>query len=78
METRTQGAPLMSALCLLIGIVVVIQLWLLSAAVDALLGTDQSILWPAAGASLGLLVLNLGLLAFAFEYDRRLRRVSRG
>lgn len=78
METRTQGGPLMSALCLFIGIVVVIQLWLLSAAVDALLGGDLGVLWPAALASLFLLAVNVGLLVYAFSYDRRLRRVSRG
>jgi hypothetical protein len=78
METRTQGGALMAALCLFIGIVVVIQLWLLSAAVDALLGGNQAVLWPAALASLFLLAVNVGLLLFAVSYDRRLARVPRG
>jgi hypothetical protein len=78
METRTQGGALMAALCLFIGTVLVIQLWLLSAAVDALLGGDDAVLWPAALASLFLLLLNIGLLLFALSYDRRLARASRG
>jgi hypothetical protein len=68
----------MAALCLFIGIVVVIQLWLLSAAVDALLSGNQAVLWPAALASLFLLLINVGFLLFAVSYDRRVARVSRG
>ncbi len=78
METRTQEGALMAALCLFIGVVLVIQLWLLSAAVDALLGGDVGVLWPAALASLVLLLLNVGLLLLAVSYDRRLARVPRG
>ncbi len=78
METRTQGGALMAALCLFIGLVVVIQLWLLSAAVDAMLGGNRAVLWPATLASLALFVVNGGLLLLALRYDRRLRRVARG
>ncbi len=78
METRTQGGALLAALCLFIGIVLVVQLWLLAAAVDALLGGDESVLWPAAASSFGLYLVNLGLLWLVVSYDRRLRRVTRG
>ncbi len=78
METRTQGGALMAALCLFIGLVVVIQLWLLSAAVDAMLGGNRAVLWPATLASLALFGVNGGLLLLALRYDRRLRRVARG
>ena len=78
METRPQGRALMSALCLFIGIVVVVQLWLLSAAVDALLGGHTAVLTPAAIASFALLLANVGLLTYGISFDRRIRRVPRG
>lgn len=81
METRQQGTSLLTALCLLIGIVVVVQLWLVSAALDALLGGETAILVPAAIASAALAVLNAGLLSYGLAFDRRLgrrlRRVAR-
>ena len=77
METRRQGRALMSALCLFIGIVVVVQLWLLSAAVDALLGGHTTVLIPAAIASAALLVVNAGLLGYGLAFDRRVRREPR-
>jgi len=78
METRQQGRALMTALCLFIGIVLIVQLWLLSAAVDALLSDDRAVLVPAALASLALLAVNAGLLAYGIAFDRRLRREPRG
>jgi hypothetical protein len=78
METRQQGRALMTALCLFIGIVLVVQLWLLSAAVDALLSGDDSVLLPATLASFALLAVNGGLLAYGVSFDRRIRRVRRG
>ena len=78
METRRQGRALLTALCLFIGIVLVVQLWLLSAAVDALLGGDDAVLVPATLASLALVAVNAGLLAYGLAFDRRVRRVPRG
>lgn len=78
METRQQGRALMSALCLFIGIVLVVQLWLLSAAVDALLSGDNGVLLPATLASFALLGVNGGLLAYGVSFDRRISRVPRG
>ena len=51
METRQQGSTLFSAVLVLIALLVVIQLWLLAAAVDALLARETSVLLPTAGAS---------------------------
>jgi hypothetical protein len=70
----TQGLTLFTAILWLIGIVVVIQLWLVSAALDALLSGDRHVLVPAAIASLALFLLNGGLLLFVVRFDRRLRR----
>jgi len=72
----TQGLTLFTAILWLIGIVMEIQLWLVSAALDALLGGDRQVLVPAAIASLALFLLNGGLLLVVLRFDRRLRRES--
>ena len=43
---------------------VVLQLWLLTATMNAFLGGDDAVVWPALGASAACLVLNLGLLRY--------------
>jgi hypothetical protein len=43
-------------------IIVVLQLWLLTATLNAWLGGDGSVVWPALAVSVGLFLLNLGLL----------------
>jgi len=73
METRQQGATLFSAILLLIAILVVIQLWLVAAALDALLARQFVVLVPTAVASIVLFVLNGGLLWYVVSFDARLR-----
>jgi hypothetical protein len=41
---------------------VILQLWLLTATMNAWLGADHSVVWPAAVASLACFVLNVVLL----------------
>ena len=43
---------------------VVLQLWLFTATMNAWLGGDDSVVWPALGASVACLLLNLGLLRY--------------
>lgn len=74
METREQGATLFSAIVVLIGTLVVVQLWLVAAAVDALLGHNAAVLMPAAIGSLVLFVLSAGLLWYVIAFDERLRQ----
>ena len=45
-------------------ILVVLQLWLLTASMNAWLGGDDSVVWPGLGASAACLLLNLGLLRY--------------
>jgi hypothetical protein len=73
MNRRHQGLTLFTAILWLVGIVVIIQLWLVAAALDALLGGVISVLVPAAIASLLLFLLNGALLLFVIRLDRRLR-----
>jgi len=56
-------------LCVVL-LLVVMQLWLLTATMNASLAGDQSVVWPAAFASLGCFGLNVGLLWFVFRLDR--------
>lgn len=77
METRQQGLPLFSAVLMLIAILVVIQLWLVAAAVDARLARQTAVLVPTAVASIGLFVLSAGLLWYVVSFDARLRHWSR-
>jgi hypothetical protein len=77
METRQQGSTLFSAVLVLIAILVVIQLWLVAAAVDALLARQTTVLVPTAIASSVLLVLSAGLLWYVVSFDARLRHWAR-
>ena len=74
MEIRRQGITLFTAVCVLIAILVVIQLWLVAAALDAALGGESGIAWPASIASIVLFLVNGGLLLPALDFDRRLRQ----
>ena len=73
METRLQGMPLFSAVLVLIATLVVIQLWLVAAALDALLARELRVLVPTAIASAALCALSAGLLWYVMSFDARLR-----
>lgn len=77
METRQQRSTLFSAVLVLIATLVVIQLWLVAAALDALLAEQLAVLVPAAVASLVLFGLSGGLLWYVVAFDRRLRQWGR-
>jgi hypothetical protein len=77
METRQQGSTIFSAVLVLIALLVVIQLWLVAAALDALLAHQLTVLVPTALTSLGLFALSGGLLWYVVAFDRRLRAWGR-
>lgn len=54
-------------------ILVILQLWLLTATMNAYLGGDQAAIVPAAAASLICLLLNAGLLRYLYFIDRSRR-----
>ena len=74
METRQQGAILFSAVLVLIAVLVVIQLWLVAAALEALFARHLDVLVPTAIASGLLFVLCGGLLWYVVSFDERLRQ----
>ena len=77
METRPQGSTLFSAVLVLIALLVVIQLWLVAAAVDALMARQMVVLVPTAIASGALFALSGALLWYVVSFDARLRHWSR-
>jgi hypothetical protein len=61
---RSQRMPIVLGILCLVLIIVVLQLWLFTATMEAFLGGDNSVVIPAALASLGCLGLILGLLRY--------------
>jgi len=72
--TRAQRATIIDGMLVFVLIVVVLQLWLLTATMNAWLGGDEAIVWPGLVVSAVGLVLNAGLLV----YVRRLERTPGG
>jgi hypothetical protein len=68
--SRSQRATIVSGILGIVLIIVILQLWLLTATVNAYLGGDSTILLPAALASLACLLLNAGLLWYLYALDR--------
>ncbi len=65
--TRTQRTIVVSGVLCFVLILVVLQLWLLTATMNAYLGGDDTAVWPALIASAACLVLNLGLLRYVYR-----------
>jgi hypothetical protein len=68
--SREQRATIISGMVFFVLIVVVLQLWLLTATMNAWLGGDDSLVWPAAMASALCLALNAGLLRYLVRMER--------
>ena len=67
--TRSQRMTIVNGMLTFVVLVVILQLWLLTATMNAYLGGDTSVLWPAALASLVCLGLNAGLLWYLYRLD---------
>lgn len=68
--TRDQRLPIISGMLVFVVTLVILQLWLLTATMNAYLGGDESVVWPAAVASLVCLLLNAGLLRYLYYIER--------
>jgi hypothetical protein len=62
--TRQQRMTVVYGIVCFVLVIVVLQLWLFTATMNAWLGGDGSVVWPALAASVGCLALNLGLLRY--------------
>jgi hypothetical protein len=72
-QTRAQRTPIVYGVVCFVLILVVLQLWLLTATMNAYLGGDDAVVWPGAAVSLGCLLLNVGLLRYLYSIERRQR-----
>lgn len=68
--SRSQRMTIVTGILSLVSILVILQLWLLTTTMNAYLGGDESVLWPAAIVSLVCLLLNVGLLWYLNRLDR--------
>ena len=71
--SREQRMTIIHGMLIFVLIVVVLQLWLLTATMNAWLGGDESIVWPAAAASAACLALNVGLYLYLVRMERTRR-----
>lgn len=69
MTVETRTAIITGILCIVL-IITLMQLWLLTATMNAFLGGDHAVAWPALGASVVCLLLNLGLLRYLYLLER--------
>lgn len=70
---REQRLTIIHGMLIFVLVIVVLQLWLLNATMNAWLGGDDSIVWPAAAASAACLALNVGLLRYLVRIERTRR-----
>jgi hypothetical protein len=68
--SRGQRMTIVNGILCVVVIIVILQLWLFTATVNAYLGGDTMILLPAALASLVCLLLNAGLLWYLYALER--------
>lgn len=71
--SRLQRSTIVNGMLAFVLTLVILQLWLLTATMNAFLGGDESVIWPAAGASLACLLLNAGLLRYLYRIERERR-----
>lgn len=69
--TREQRTTILYGMLAFVLVIVILQLWLLTATMNAFLGGDESVIWPAAVASLACFLLNAGLLRYLYRVERR-------
>jgi hypothetical protein len=68
--SREQRLTIVHGMLIFVLIIVMLQLWLLTATMNAWLGGDDSLVWPAAAASAACLALNVGLLLYLVRVER--------
>jgi hypothetical protein len=68
--TRQQRLTVVYGILCIVLILVILQLWLLTATMNAYLGGDEAVILPAGVASAVCLLLNLGLLRYLYLVER--------
>jgi hypothetical protein len=68
---RERLGAVVSGILSIVLILSFMQLWLLVATMNAYHGGDHLVAWPALGASIVCLLLNLGLLRYLYRLERQ-------
>lgn len=69
--SRKQKTTIVFGILSLVLILVVLQLWLLTATMNAFLAGQERVVLPAAVASIVCFALNAGLLSYVYRMERR-------
>ena len=69
--SREQRLTIVYGILCIVLIIVMLQLWLLMATMNAYLGGGESVVWPAALVSLVCFGLNGGLLWYVYRMELR-------
>ncbi|HEY3333566.1 MAG TPA: DUF6755 family protein [Capsulimonadaceae bacterium] len=67
---KARRSSMIVTIMILVMAVLLIQLWLVTLAVEGYMASRAALAWPTFGASLGCLLLNLRLLKYVYEIDR--------
>ncbi len=68
--SREQRTTIIYGILCFVLLIVILQIWLLVASMNAYLGGDDSVILPAAMVSLVGFCLNLGLLRYLYRLDQ--------
>jgi hypothetical protein len=69
--SRSQKSTIVFGILAIVLMIVVLQLWLLTATMNAFLGGQEAVIIPAAIASVVCFALNAGLLVYIYRMERR-------
>ena len=78
MSIRSQGTMLFTSILILVACTVILQLWLLTVSMEALLSHQTGTLIPAAAGATAILIVNAGLLMYVFRFDKEVRKRGEG
>lgn len=67
---RHQKTAIVNGILSIVLVIVILQLWLLTATMNAFLAGQEAVIVPAALASLACLALNAGLLWYVYRMER--------
>ena len=71
MKSRQQKTTIVFGILSIVLIIVILQLWLLTATMNAFLAGQEHVIVPAAVVSIVCLALNAGLLWYLYQMERR-------
>jgi hypothetical protein len=69
--SREQKSTIIYGILCIVIILVILQLWLLTATMNAYLGGDYLVIFPATLVSLVCFALNAGLLRYLYRMEKR-------